>query len=163
MKCFCCRMDFDSELTQCPRCGFPVLLRPDGTQITEEDLKDQIKAYRQELAGEKTISIARYFWKKQGEKIALDRKEYVKVADGVQLLKEGRVWLNQKFARTVSSPRFELHYRLRDGGQEQRIFIEVPKSVSFWQLGAELNGDMSFSFLLKSGAEITKTEPISLL
>ena len=165
MKCYCCHKNFDDELSKCPCCGFPTFFLPDGTQISEADLESEISAFREEKVGNVEISIARYFWKKDEEKqvIVLDRKEYAKIADGTQLLKEGTVWMEQFFARTVSGRTISIEYKLAPDSETAKIPISTPRDVSFWQLGVTLDENMTFRFLLKSEAETKQSELIALI
>lgn len=163
MKCYCCHTDFDDRLSKCPCCGFPVFFLPDGTQISEAELESEVSAYRKERAGTVEISIARYFWKENWGRMVLDRKQYTKIADGSQLMREGVVWLDQVFARTVSTPSVFIEYKLGPTAAEQKIAIDIPRDVSFWRLGVALDENMTFRFLLGSQVETKQSEPIALI
>lgn len=163
MKCYCCNHEFPDGKSACPVCGFPVIYGVDGNQLPMDQIAQQVQAYRAEKMENIEISAAQYYWKESGDGVAMDRKVFVKVADGKELSRQGTVWLDQKFARIVSQKKIPIEYKRFAGDKVQKATVPAPQDVSFWKLGAELADGMSFRFVLQSDGETTQSDPQPLL
>lgn len=164
MKCLVCNKELPEGVGSCPVCGFPLLYVTSTDGMDDPEIKKMVADYTQKKLGGVSVSVVAYSWKESDDGIVLDSEHQIKLADGVELLRGGEVWLDRDFARS-SAASIELNYSIRSGNGEKKgsVSLVAPQNVSFWRVGVELNEGLTVRFLLKSDGSIVRSRPVPLL
>lgn len=163
MKCQLCTREMKEGLSECPRCGFPVIPVTDDNEKTRVWIREQAGQYADALLKKYSIGIKVYaYTQNPGGSLTFKEEREMPLAEEGSLRYGNVTWNNQKFNE---NKKITLDLVCRNGKKETRARVSAdrPSVPAPWKAGIKVNADLTACVMIGSETSCSASETFDLL
>lgn len=159
-KCLCCSKPLARQT--CEYCGFVdvEVLTADAESFLAEEIQHYARSIVSSITDISVISFV-YKWNEAKSRLEMDKKEELKIADGVECYQKIK-WTSQNFGQLPVGKNITLDVSYMFRGARKQISCTIPtvQCNGFWKVGVAIDSALRLKVFL--GAENNHTESAAI-
>ena len=148
MKCQLCTREMKEGLSECPRCGFPVIAVTDDNEGTRAWIRKQADQYAEALLEKYSVGITVYaYTQNPGGALTFKEEREMPLAQAGSLRYRDVAWNSQEFNE---NKKITLNLVCRNGKKETRAQVSAdrPSVPAPWKAGIKVNADLTAAVVI---------------
>lgn len=163
MKCQLCTREMKEGLSECPRCGFPVIAVTYDNEETRVWIREQVRQYADALLKKCSVGIKVYaYTQNPGGTLTFKEEREMPLAEAGSLRYGDVVWNGQEFNENKKIT-LDLVCRNEKKETRARVSADRPSVPAPWKVGIKVNADLSACVMIGSETSFSTSEAFDLL